>query len=105
MKADELAQELGHPEAQKLLSGSMARLAYTGPDGFPRVIPTGFCWTGDRIVVSTATTSPKGNAWRSLSISRRCETISILVGLTLLREDNDLKAPLTDRQPCRVQRE
>ena len=62
MKADELAQELGHPEAQKLLSGSMARLAYNGPDGFPRVIPTGFYWTGDRIVVSTATTSPKVKA-------------------------------------------
>jgi len=62
MKADELAQELGHPEAQKLLSGSMARLAYNGPDGFPRVIPTGFYWTGDRIVVSTAPTSPKVKA-------------------------------------------
>jgi len=62
MKADELTQELRHPEAQKLLSGSMARLAYNGPDGFPRVIPTGFYWTGDRIVVSTAPTSPKVNA-------------------------------------------
>nr|WP_241520576.1 pyridoxamine 5'-phosphate oxidase family protein [Mycobacterium paraense] len=58
----ELARELGHPGAQKLLSGSMARLAYNGHDGFPRVIPVGFYWTGERIVVSTAPTSPKARA-------------------------------------------
>jgi pyridoxamine 5'-phosphate oxidase-like protein len=60
-----LAGERGHPEAQKLLSSSMARLAYNGPDGFPRVIPVGFAWTGDRIVVSTAPTSPKARALSS----------------------------------------
>jgi Pyridoxamine 5'-phosphate oxidase len=65
VKADELARELGHPGAQKLLAGSMARLAYNGPDGFPRVIPTGFFWTGDRIVVSTAPTSAKVGALSS----------------------------------------
>ena len=52
MNKQELARELGHPDAQKLLSGSMARLAYNGHDGFPRVIPVGFYWTGQRIVVS-----------------------------------------------------
>jgi hypothetical protein len=45
-----------------MLSGSMARLAYNGHDGFPRVIPIGFYWTGDRIVVCTAPTSPKVRA-------------------------------------------
>jgi nitroimidazol reductase NimA-like FMN-containing flavoprotein (pyridoxamine 5'-phosphate oxidase superfamily) len=65
MNTQELAGELGHPEAQKLLSGSMARLAYNGHDGFPRVIPVGFRWTGDRIVVSTAPTSPKARALSS----------------------------------------
>jgi nitroimidazol reductase NimA-like FMN-containing flavoprotein (pyridoxamine 5'-phosphate oxidase superfamily) len=59
MNTHELAQELGHPDAQKLLSGSLARLAYNGNDGFPRVIPVGFYWTGQRIVVSTAPSSPK----------------------------------------------
>lgn len=48
MNTQELARELGHPDAQKLLSGSMARLAYNGHDGFPRVIPVGFYWTGER---------------------------------------------------------
>ncbi|MGE2817172.1 pyridoxamine 5'-phosphate oxidase family protein [Mycobacterium heidelbergense] len=61
----ELARELGHPEARKLLAGSMARLAYNGHDGFPRVIPVGFYWTGERIVVSTAPTSPKVRALSS----------------------------------------
>ena len=65
MNTQELAGELGHPEAQKLLSRSMARLAYNGPDGFPRVVPVGFRWTGDRIVVSTAPTSPKVHALAS----------------------------------------
>ena len=46
MNMQELARGLGHPDAQKLLSGSMARLAYNGHDGFPRVIPVGFYWTG-----------------------------------------------------------
>ncbi|OBI28128.1 pyridoxamine 5'-phosphate oxidase family protein [Mycobacterium sp. E2238] len=62
MNTQELARELGLPGAQKLLSGSMARLAYNGHDGFPRVIPVGFHWSGERIVVSTAPTSPKARA-------------------------------------------
>jgi len=61
----EAARELGHPGAQKLLAGSMARLAYNGHDGFPRVIPVGFSWTGDRIIVSTASTAPKARALAS----------------------------------------
>jgi nitroimidazol reductase NimA-like FMN-containing flavoprotein (pyridoxamine 5'-phosphate oxidase superfamily) len=65
MNTQELARELGHSEAQKLLSGSMARLAYNGHDGFPRVIPVGFYWTGERIVVSTAPTAPKARALSS----------------------------------------
>src|SRR5258705_1075160 len=65
MNKQELARELGHPDAQKLLSGSMARLAYNGHDGFPRVIPIGFYWTGERIVVCTAPTSPKVRALSS----------------------------------------
>jgi hypothetical protein len=62
MDTVELARELGHPDAQRLLDASMARLAYNGLDGFPRVIPVGMFWTGERIVVSTAPTSPKVRA-------------------------------------------
>ncbi|WP_445170629.1 pyridoxamine 5'-phosphate oxidase family protein [Mycolicibacterium sp. Dal123E01] len=65
MDKQELAHELGQPGAQELLSGAMARLAYNGHDDFPRVIPVGFYWTSDRIVVSTAPTSPKARALAS----------------------------------------
>ena len=66
MNARELAQELGQPGAQDLLrSSTLARLAYNGPDGFPRVIPIGFYWNGERIVVCTAPSSPKVRALSS----------------------------------------
>jgi hypothetical protein len=56
----DIDDELSTPGAQELLaSTSFAHLAYTGPDGTPRVIPVGFFWTGDQFVISTATTSPK----------------------------------------------
>lgn len=57
------AEELAHPDARELLrSASLARLAYTGPDGLPRVVPVSFYWTGERIVVCTATNAPKVRA-------------------------------------------
>jgi nitroimidazol reductase NimA-like FMN-containing flavoprotein (pyridoxamine 5'-phosphate oxidase superfamily) len=63
MDRDELNQELGHPAAQDLLrSAPLARLAYNGRDGFPRVIPCGFYWTGESVVICTATTAPKARA-------------------------------------------
>ena len=34
-------------------------------DGFPRVIPIGFYWNGNQIVVCTATTAPKAKALSS----------------------------------------
>ena len=56
-------EELQHPGAQALLqSPGPARLAYAGPDGFPRVVPIGFWWTGTDIVVCTAPTAPKVTA-------------------------------------------
>jgi hypothetical protein len=62
----ELARELCHPGAQELLrSASLARLAYNGHDDLPRVIPIGFYWNGERIVVCTAPTSPKVRALAS----------------------------------------
>jgi len=52
--------DLGEPGAVDLLEHQpLARLAYAGPDGLPRVIPTGFLWRDGRIVVCTATIAPK----------------------------------------------
>lgn len=63
MDRHELARELGHPAAQEMLrTAPLARLAYNGHDGFPRVIPCGFYWNGAEIVVCTATTAPKARA-------------------------------------------
>jgi hypothetical protein len=63
MNPQQVADELAQPAAQELLSeASLVRLAYTGPDGLPRVIPIGFFWNGEEIVICTAVTSPKVRA-------------------------------------------
>lgn len=63
MNEQDVARELAQPGARELLeSATVARLAYNGPDGLPRVIPVGFHWNGECIVVCTATTSPKARA-------------------------------------------
>jgi hypothetical protein len=44
MNPQALTRELEHPGARDLLeSATLLRLAYDGRDGFPRVIPIGFC--------------------------------------------------------------
>ena len=58
--------DLGHPGALELLTHqALARMAYAGTDGFPRVIPVGFWWNGAQVIVCTAPTSPK---FRALAI-------------------------------------
>ena len=65
MDGQTLAQELAQPAAQELLTDQgLVQLAYTGPDGLPRVVPTGFFWNGDEIVICTAVTAPKVRALR-----------------------------------------
>ncbi len=55
--------DLGLPDAQELLSdGPLARLAFTGTDGWPRVVPIGFLWDGTRVVMCTSPLSPKVRA-------------------------------------------
>ena len=60
MKQHEIDDELATAGARQLLtSSSVARLAYLGTDNTTRVVPLGFHWTGERIVISTAATAPK----------------------------------------------
>jgi hypothetical protein len=55
MDPNEIIEELDHAGARNLLaSATLLRLAYNGSDGFPRVIPIGFYWNGNQIVVCTA---------------------------------------------------
>jgi hypothetical protein len=63
MERQDIDDELSTTGAPELLtSTSAAHLAYIGRDGTPRVIPVGFFWTGDQVVIATATTSPKVTA-------------------------------------------
>jgi hypothetical protein len=49
--------------AQELLQSSIpVRLAYTGLDGSPRVVPLAFHWDGERFVICTIPGSPKVRA-------------------------------------------
>src|SRR4051794_23171175 len=51
---------LGDPVAQQLLeSRTLARLAYTWPDGTPRVVPIWFHWTGEVVVMASPPAAPK----------------------------------------------
>jgi hypothetical protein len=62
MELDQVAKELNDPVAQELLDSPLGHLAYNGQDGVPRLIPVGFFWNGESIVVCTATTAPKVSA-------------------------------------------
>ena len=63
MNADQVAAVLDHPIAQELLTGPhLARFAYTGLDGAPRVVPIGFLWNGRELDFWTVPRSAKVKA-------------------------------------------
>jgi Pyridoxamine 5'-phosphate oxidase len=95
MDRQDVSRELGQPGARELLeSATMARLAYNGPDGLPRVIPIGFYWNGERIVVCTATTSPKVQA-----LSARPD-VAITIDTGSARSRGSAPHPLPGRLPA-----
>ena len=54
---------LNEPVAQELLKSTIpARLAYSGRDSTPRVLPIWFHWTGDVFVLGTRMDAPKVKA-------------------------------------------
>src|SRR6478752_932314 len=56
---------LQEPVAQNLLQSKIpARFAYEWTDGTPRVIPIGFHWNGEEIVLGTPMEAPKLKALR-----------------------------------------
>ncbi|RZS44983.1 pyridoxamine 5'-phosphate oxidase [Herbihabitans rhizosphaerae] len=66
MNADTVAEVLAKPISLELLNGpTLARFAYTGLDGDPRVVPVGFAWTGTDLVLATAVKSAKVAALRA----------------------------------------
>jgi nitroimidazol reductase NimA-like FMN-containing flavoprotein (pyridoxamine 5'-phosphate oxidase superfamily) len=64
MNSADLKAELDAGE-EILRTAALARLAYNGTDDTPRVIPIGFLWTGDAVVVATHPTAPKFKALRA----------------------------------------
>jgi hypothetical protein len=65
MDRGEVAEVLAKPIAQRLLGSSIpARLAYNGVDGEPRVIPMGFWWSGEHVVMATVPAAAKVRALR-----------------------------------------
>lgn len=65
MSPKDVVRVLDNPIAQELLATTgLMRLAYTGRDGYPRVIPTGFIWDGSALTVCTADQAPKVEALR-----------------------------------------
>ncbi|WP_198168345.1 pyridoxamine 5'-phosphate oxidase family protein [Herbidospora yilanensis] len=65
MDANDVAEVLARPIARQLLNSSIpARLASTGPDGAPRVIPIGFWWDGANLVMATVPKAAKVPALR-----------------------------------------
>jgi hypothetical protein len=83
MDAAELQAELDAAE-EILRTATLARLAYDGIDGTPRVIPIGFLWTGRAVVVATHPTAPKFAALRArprvaLTIDTASPTRSLLL--------------------------
>lgn len=63
MQKEKIIEVMKDPIAHELLDSSIpARMAYTGTDGAPRVIPIGFLWNGERIVVCTASNAYKVKA-------------------------------------------
>jgi nitroimidazol reductase NimA-like FMN-containing flavoprotein (pyridoxamine 5'-phosphate oxidase superfamily) len=61
MDDKDLQAELGAAE-DLLRTATLARLAYDGSDDAPRVIPIGFLWNGEAVVVATHPTAPKFKA-------------------------------------------
>src|SRR5262245_8404536 len=63
MSQENVLQLLSDPVAQELLnSKTLVRLAYTGLDGSPRVVPIWFHWDGQRFVIGTPANAPKVKA-------------------------------------------
>jgi nitroimidazol reductase NimA-like FMN-containing flavoprotein (pyridoxamine 5'-phosphate oxidase superfamily) len=65
MDRSDVAEVLSKPISQELLGSAIpARLAYTGLDGDPRVVPVAFHWNGAQFVVCTVPTMAKVRALR-----------------------------------------
>ncbi|WP_410656496.1 pyridoxamine 5'-phosphate oxidase family protein [Amycolatopsis sp. lyj-112] len=64
MRQSAIDEILNRPLSRELLARDLTRMSFTGLDGFPRVLPTGFVWNGKEIVMCTAKNARKLPALR-----------------------------------------
>jgi hypothetical protein len=63
---EQIRAAMEDPVAQRLLnSTNPARLAYIAREGTPRVVPVGFLWNGETLVIGTVPSSAKVTALRT----------------------------------------
>jgi hypothetical protein len=66
MNARDISEVMNRPYSLELLASRIpARLAYTGLDGDPRVVPVGYDWDGTHVRVASAVNSAKTAALRA----------------------------------------
>src|SRR5260370_18400551 len=66
MQPQDVTRVLSDPLAQELMQSTIpARLAYLGPDGFPRAIPIGFHWNGTKFGLCTVPHAPNVSALKT----------------------------------------
>ena len=87
MQREKVMQVLNDPLAQQLIwSDIPARVAYTGTDGRPRVVPLGFHWNGTRFIICTVPESPKVRALRvNPHVALTIDTVSFPPHVLLVR--------------------
>jgi nitroimidazol reductase NimA-like FMN-containing flavoprotein (pyridoxamine 5'-phosphate oxidase superfamily) len=87
MELQDIHETLNDPLAQELLHSPIpARLAYTGLDGFPRVIPIGYHWNGSQFIMATSSKAPKVRALRANpKIALTIDTVSFPPNVLMVR--------------------
>ena len=77
---------LNEPVAQELLTAAIpARLAYTWKDGTPRVVPIGFHWNGEDVVMCSPEGAPKNQVINNSKVAITIDTNVLPFKVLLIR--------------------
>jgi len=87
MNRDDVLAVLNTPGSLKLMRSDVhARLAYNGPDGFPRVVPMGYRWNGKEIIVCSPSNAAKvGSLQRDPKVALTIDTDAFPPEMLLIR--------------------
>lgn len=93
MNPEKISEIMNDPVAQGLIQAPVhARLAYAARDGSPRVIPIGYIWDGEALVMGSATNSPKVHSLaRNPKVAVTIDTEDFPPNILLLRGDATLE--------------